>query len=131
MNQSQAARAFGVSQSTISYRVQHHGVTPVEAAQFEKGLRPTSLAAQARAHNITPNTVRASMRNKGWSLELALTYPLMRKNSIAKKAREAGLPPRLVVDRLRQGWSLEQALSTPPLGRGGRNDRAKKYRGRI
>lgn len=35
------------------------------------------------------------------------------KNSIAGKARKAGLEPRVVYARMNKGWSLKKALSTP------------------
>jgi len=35
------------------------------------------------------------------------------KNSIASKARKAGLEPRVVYARMNKGWSLKKALSTP------------------
>jgi len=51
---------------------------------------------------------------------LAPKVPTPKPNdSIAKKAREAGLPPRLVRARINTyGWSLEKALTTPNPGRG-------------
>jgi hypothetical protein len=41
----------------------------------------------------------------------------MKKETIADKAREAGLDPGVVYNRLSRGWTLAKALKTPVRGR--------------
>ena len=41
----------------------------------------------------------------------------MKKETIADKAREAGLSPGVVYNRISRGWTLAKALKTPVRGR--------------
>ena len=41
----------------------------------------------------------------------------MKKETIADKAREAGLEPHVVYNRVNRGWTLAKALKTPVRGR--------------
>ena len=52
---------------------------------------------------------------KGWDVERAFTEPLFdAENSVARIAREHGIHPETLRDRLgKLGWDLESALSTP------------------
>lgn len=89
-------------------------------------LRGPSLRSKAREAGIAISHVAVWKRIKrGWSEELALSMPVgfvgpggMKRNhpdSLAVKARSAGLPPDMVRRRVREGMSEEQALLTPPV----------------
>jgi hypothetical protein len=41
----------------------------------------------------------------------------MKKETVASKAREAGLEPHVVYNRVNRGWTLAKALKTPVRGR--------------
>jgi hypothetical protein len=71
-----------------------------------------SIAEQARAHGLKPQTVYRRVHFYGMSLKKALTTPL-RDTSVAKASRAYGTDNRLVHRRLRRGWSLNDALTTP------------------
>jgi len=79
-----------------------------------------SVAAAARLAGLHPNTVLKRMKEKGLSLEEALSTEKFKTgsppdpNSISGRARRAGLSVDLVHQRLHMGWTLEQALSCGP-----------------
>jgi hypothetical protein len=52
------------------------------------------------------------------------------KTNISELAREAGLSPKVVHNRLTKGWTLENALNTP-LGGGAKRGRKKKVAKKV
>lgn len=98
-----------------------------------------SLAHLARAARMPYTIVWTRVRKFGWPVEKALSIPVARRgqkhepfeklpivyrprprtyssrnpNSIAGRARAAGLTVAAVYARLHDGWTLDEALSTP------------------
>ena len=68
---------------------------------------------------VSYDTVHDRVRDRGWSIEDAVSIPSNRANSFSRKCRERGLNPATVRDRIvKLGWSEERALNTPSRGRG-------------
>lgn len=82
-------------------------------------LTVTELAERA---GINVHTVMNRMDRFGWSVERALTTPARhapvafrgRSQSARAWAREFGINPKTVMERLRRGWPIERALTERP-----------------
>lgn len=77
---------------------------------------PKCISVQARKAGLSPQRVHNRLC-QGWSLKRALQTPIRdRTSTLAFRARQAGLNPRMVWRRVHlRGWSEERALATPPL----------------
>lgn len=68
---------------------------------------------------VSYDTVHNRYRDRGWSIEEAVSKPSAQENSLMSKCRERGLNYGTVRDRIfKLGWSEERALNTPSIGRG-------------
>jgi len=94
-----------------------------------KGKKYPTIRAMAKAYHIPDPTLRARIRY-GWTLEEALTTPVLREPVIRKTVRDHhgteyasikkmsdayGISYQAVLDRLKRGWDTEKALTTPVL----------------
>lgn len=81
--------------------------------------RKMSLAEAAEIAKLPYKQVHFRIKH-GWSIEKALSEPLMdNSESLRKKCKEAGMNYRTVYNRVYSlGWSVEKALSTPSKGKG-------------
>jgi len=80
-------------------------------------LRAQSFRSKAREAGLPAHVLWNRIFHLGWSEEEATLTPVGARirDSLAAKARAAGLPPDMVRRRVREGWSEKRALSTPPL----------------
>jgi hypothetical protein len=119
------ARAFGVPETTLTYRMRKHGVSAVKAAQMPH-RRFDSVAAKARKLGLSPDTIRSRIRLKGMSVNDALTRPLSPRGprSMSRRARALGFSPSTISKRmLCCGMTLDEALT------GGKDLRVRDKRG--
>ena len=80
---------------------------------------PTSLRQRALAAGLTDRIVANRIHQLGWSEEKALSTPRAdHSNSIAKRARAAGLDLHMVYQRISKWGDVERALTTPRRKRG-------------
>jgi hypothetical protein len=52
----------------------------------------------------------------------------MKKQNVAQLAREAGLEPSLIYNRMSRGWTLAKALKEPPRKRGKKAESSARER---
>jgi hypothetical protein len=68
---------------------------------------------------LNSSLISNRINRMGWSVEEALTIPVdsakfrRGEDTLAHKARMAGLPDYIVQNRVYAGWTIEKALSTP------------------
>ena len=67
---------------------------------------------------VSYDTVHDRVRDRGWSIEDAISVPSQHENSLMSKCRDRGLNYSTVRDRIvKLGWSEEEALGIPCEGR--------------
>lgn len=89
----------------------------VHVAPVRQHVRIATAAALAKLADVDPAMFSRRIVRDGWEPEEALglverARPV-NEETIAHKARQRGLDPRLVYNRLKLGWNLERALATP------------------
>lgn len=88
-----------------------------------------TISEWSRKLGFSRKLLGARIREKGWSIEKALTTPLDEKRShkstpslishngetlnLSQWSRKLGFNEKLVGNRLKKGWSIEKALTTP------------------
>lgn len=119
----QRARNAGLPLGVVYTRINKHGWSE------ERALSTPLRKDRSTWHRVQRSAIRQqsgvavatalSRIRKGWPEQLALTAPVhyryhVNENSIAERARKAGMSPSLIKSRLREGWSWERAISGGP-----------------
>jgi transposase-like protein len=130
MSMSQMAREHGLKESTLWDRIRYRGwtlekalntpVRKVKTYTLNGMSENMNLSQIARDRGISVHTLWDRIHSQGWDLEKALNTPVKKGTNytlngkdvvLAEVARQNGIVPETLADRVKTGLTLEEAVA--------------------